>query len=217
MKLQTHLGLIVAVAGLLMGVSPAYAVYGHTEDPYYGRTTGYRPDSLILGDSTTFHAEDTYRRAPFLYKGELNGQSMRGANEFGGLVQERLTNPAPLRTVVFALGTNGGSWLMKRSWLAHRINFLKARGVRKVVLVTPYRDPALWTHTAWQGNESWRVAQLAKWERDIAAKRKGVCVAEWAGYAAQHRDQLVDGVHYDNDGEVAHVRLVTGALASRCR
>lgn len=205
--------IVGVLLALVVSVAPAQAAapVNATYDPYYGHATGWRPPTLMIGDSTMRHAEDTYR---VWYRGELNGVSARSVAAAPGLVAERCRNSSPLRRVVFGLGTNGGSWSMSRQTLVNTVNTLKRCGVRKIVFVTPYRDPAVWGNPPWRGNSAAVVAQFAGWERQIAAKRHGVCTAEWAQVA---RPYLFDGVHYNAAGEQVHVRLVRAALEGACR
>ncbi len=181
-----------------------------TYDPYYGRSTGFRPTSIILGDSTTFHAEDSYRKAGV--KGEINGLSSRSVSQLGPLVRERLSNPSALNTAVIALGTNGGAYSISKTTLENQVNALQNRGVKKIVFVVPFRDPAKWYDSSWPGNDADNVATFAEWEREIAARKKGVGTADWAALVSQNLHWIPDGIHYNEEGEYEYIKLVMQTL-----
>ena len=204
---------------VVVAVSPASAAPGITTDQYRGKTKGYRPASYMVGDSTMVHMEDELRALG--YQGEINGKSARNVVELPAQVKDRLRNKAKIRTAVIALGTNGYSGWTKQQLVA-QVKALKKRNVKKIVLVTPFRDSNYpeWNDPAVPGHYYKTTAMYAQWMRDIANYKKlgkGVCVADWASYVGSRRHLLHDGVHATQAGETAEARIVLAALWGSCR
>jgi len=196
--------LAFAVSPLLSSPAAAALV---TYNPYYGSTT-YRPAAVVWGDSLTRAAYGTYRLAGF--RGEINGRSGRSVEALLTLVRERVRATSfPAKTVVIALGSNGGAGTFERWEYIAADRWMKAHGATKIVFVTPYRDGTWW--------DTAKVAQRAGWMRQIAAARTGTCVADWAAEAAAHPEYLTDGLHYNaTPGKQEYVKLIMARVNGSC-
>ena len=211
--------IVTFIFSAVVAVSPALATPGITTDPYRGKTRGYRPPSYMIGDSTTVHMEDELRT--YGYTGEINGKSARNVVELPAQVKDRLRNKSKIRTAIIALGTNGHPTWTKQK-LINQVKALKKRNVKKIVLVTPFRDSNYpeWNDPSVPGHYYRTTETYAKWMRDIANSKKlgrGVCVADWASYVSKNRDLLHDGVHATPAGESAEAHIVLDALWNPCR
>lgn len=124
-------------------------------------------------------------------------------NSYGGRNVDCLTrllinrvNDGSLHTVVVELGTNAvESWGLANyrnalSWLPDDV---------KVILVTPYRDPAIWTDSFDFRRRASTSATYAGYMADLADERPLTCLAYWRSYASSRKYILSDGVHVKDE------------------
>jgi len=138
----------------------------------------------------------------------------------------------PMRTAVIGLGTNGADEDMAvaeaRTYYRNAIRRVRYHGEwrtgpKRVVLVTPWRDPSHAEGTSnprtGQPYASYQYAdKLAVYYRAIlhvAREEPYVCVANWRAYARSRPWLFSDGVHPRQHGREAWARIVIRAV-DRC-
>lgn len=175
---------------------PAHAL--ESLDPYRG-TFGWRPASIMWGDSTIRRTEPGFRAAG--WKGEVDAVSSRSVERLLPLVQERVRSKARIDTAVFGLGVNGGSGKFTKWQYQESVRLVKKHSPKaRVIILAPYRDGTWWDTT--------KTAERARWAREVAgANSRSVCVADWA--AKVQPEHLTDGLHPDEHGVGGEVFVKT--------
>lgn len=133
-----------------------------------------------------------------------------------------------VHTVVVALGTNGADHEMTvrqaARFYARGVRILRhrpiwRRGPKRIVLVTPWRDPEIKEGATRENSEGETVEYPPyQWADKSVVYRKAmyhvarhssrVCVVPWHRYAAAHPNRFKDGVHPDRIGVEAWDRQI---------
>ena len=150
------------------------------------------PNVYLIGDSISYRGTDNLRSLGVHW--QINAFPGRTLTPLSDLIAARLAQgPAP-RTLIVELGTNvdatnpytEGDFRSALAQLPH---------TTRVVLVTPYRDPAKYDPSVWSPSTPATAAEFASMMAHIAATRKNTCIAPWARFASRHRYLLADGIH----------------------
>lgn len=195
--------LAVLVAGTVLAGPAGGAVAATAPDdpPEQVEPAPASPKVVVLGDSLTARARGKLRRLHPAW--HVDGVRGRGVRRLPGLVADHLEQHRAPRVLVVALGSNpNASWT--RDGYARVAAMLPPAST--VVLVTPYRDPAVFAE------DSRTLQRYTRWMRQVAAERPRSCVVPWRGRVVRRPHLLVDGVHATEQGERVWARLVSAGV-----
>ncbi len=158
---------------------------------------------FVIGDSVTWRAADEIARRHPTWA--VDGRPGSALNSWTPRFESYLGTHTMPRTVVLALGTNG-TRTTRQDYL-DALRLVPAR--TRVVLVTPYRDPAVYGQ-----RRADLMTDIGHWMSEIVADRPHTCLAPWQVTATTRPDLLVDGVHQQRSAERTWATLVARAASS---
>lgn len=216
----------------LLAVSLMAVTLSAVTPPAHAGTDPIRLGVHIVGDSITYRAH-VYKTSPLSAARRPDGWTYDAfpgrrvtalgthyvprTTDYWTAVKHMFTPPRQeVATGVIALGTNGADEVMTVSeaaaLYAAGVRRLRAslnwRGPKRIVLVTPWRDPSIEeggvnpftgrSYPPYQWASKSEVYQQAIYR--VSRNSSGVCVMPWHRYAAAHPEWFRDGVHPQAEG-----------------
>jgi len=166
----------------------------------------------VLGDSITYGGASRLLEARPGW--HVNGVPGRPVQELAGLVAGVLrVDPHP-RAIVVALGTNRGHHATDDYDTVYDEALRGVPADTRIILVTPFRDPAIWNPELKPDPRSWSIHayRYARGMNALAAARPHTCLVPWRERISRETYRLYDGIHPKPGGKDLWARMLTNSV-----
>ena len=193
-----HLTTILLAAGM-MGIMTTDTAEAATPSKY----------GIIIGDSISVQSGPVFK-AEYHPSFDLDAQNGRDLGTITAHVEARLAAaPAP-RVMVLALASNDTAAFTRQQYVD---TFDLIPSSTRVVMVTPYRDPAVFPE------QQDRLAEISGWMKDLDRYRPNGVISSWrwtmlneSGAVARYIS--ADGVHPTAEGREKWAALLNKAIST---